>query len=440
MKIIYNIAPNIKKILIMLLLVVFLAACGNGEDASPREICSSAEDAKGTNCIDVKDVDCLGCRVFTLMFNAVSVNIMKLHGQLTTGALPLMMICFSIWLAVRLLKFVSSLSDSSIAQFWNDVLKQGFLCVFCGLLASSPDMLVYAVNTFIYPVYAAFLKLGLAIMETAITNTDGTAATIKVYGETITMGKTTLICTFDKTGLITKNGFPQEFLNAIICMIAILKEYLSIGGDISSTMMMQSGNIVGWLAGFFLWAFFTFTRLGFVFYLVNNIFQMGIMILLLPIFILAYPFNMTRKWLTDCFQNLLSSAGFLMCFSIVVMMVLRSMVELIVNNPKLFSPERPEFDFANLGVGCICLLLIGALVYGSIGVAEAITSSLVGGGLDKKFQENMTQMLGKAKGWIMSGLSSMATFGMSIMPAGVQKFASNIKAARNKVDRLAGRK
>ena len=440
MKIVFNIS-HIKRILIMLLLVVFLAACSDGKDTGVTigDACVTEEDANGSSCVDVNDVACVGCRIFTLLFNAASVNIMRLHGQLTSGALSLMMVCFSIWLAVRLLKFVSSVTESSIPQVWNDILKQSFLCVFCGYLAATPDMLIYAINTFVYPIYVAFLKLGIAIMETAIVNSDGSATSFVIYGKTVTIGNINLICTFDKAGLITKEGFPQEFLDALVCMIKVVTRYLTIGGDVSKELMSQTVSILGFLAGAVLWFFFTIVRIGMVFYLVDTIFQMGIIILLLPIFILAYAFKSTSKWTISCFKNLLTSAGFLMCFSVVVTMVLRAMVELIAKNPNLFNPERGELDVANAGLGCLCLLLIGALIYGSMGVTEQITGALIGAKPDTQFQKNMVKILDKLKGWTLAGLAAAISYGSSFMPVKVVEQVKKIKEAKEKLDKLAGR-
>lgn len=441
MKNIYNISQYIIKILVMLLLVVFLSACGeDNELASGADPCSP-EGSKASNatCVDVNDVGCLGCNIFTLMFNAVSVNIMRMHGQLTQGAMALMMVCFSIWLVLRLLKFVSSVSESSISQVWNEILKQGFLCLFCGYLASSPTMLIYAVNTFVYPIYAAFLKLGIAIMETSVTEGDTGQATIfKVFGEVVSVKGVSLKCTFDKAGIITEKGFPQEFLNTIVCMIKVLKTYLAIGGKISSTLMRQSTSFSGTIAGFILMLYFLIVRIGFVFYLVDTIFQMGIVILLLPMFILSYAFKSTRKWTTNAIQKILASAGFLMCFSVIVTLVLRGMIELIKNNPAIFDPTNAQEEVSSFGLGFLCLLLIGFLVYGSMGVTQQITGALIGGKVDNKFQQNLTKVLDMVKGWALSAGAAAVSFGVSCMPTGVQNFINNANALRGQGKRVKG--
>lgn len=437
MKNVAAMSQNIKKILIIILLVMFLGACGENQD---DEVKCTNEGANAANCIQVNDISCLGCNIFELLFNAASVNVMKLHKDLTTGSMSVMMVAFAIWLAIRLLKFVSSMADSSISQVWNDIIKQAFLCVFCGILASSPDMLIYAVNTFVYPIYAAMLKLGIAIMENAVNESNGTSTTFNVFGEQVSVATIDLKCTFDKAGLITKDGFPTEFREAIVCMLKAVRGYLTVGGEVAYTLKSEADNIRIWLAGTTLWLFFWVVRVGFVFYLVDTIFQMGIIILLLPIFILSYAFKTTRKWASIGFQNLLSSAGFLMCFSIIVVMVLRAMIELIVNNASIFNPSDSEAAVSNIGVGFLCLLLIGALIYGSMGVTQQITGALIGSKIDANFQKNLVKILNKVKGWTLNGLASLVTAGTSLLPASIQKQISMVKEAKAKIDRIAGRK
>ena len=300
-------------------------------------------------------------------------------------------------------------------------------------------MLIYAINTFIYPIYATFLKFGIAIMETSISNSDGSATSFRLYGTNVSVAGINLVCSFDKSGLITKDGFPQEFSDAIICMIKVLKGYLTIGGSIARELMSQSSSFIGWIAGAILFVLFLVVRIGFIFYLVDTIFQMGIIILLLPIFIMAYAFEATRKWTKIGIENIIASAGFLMCFSMIVTMVLRAMVELIANNPSLFDPSDAQKDISNIGLGFLCLLLIGFLIYGSMGVTQQITGSLVGASVDAKFQENLVKAANKAKGWALKGLGAMLTFGMALMPATVQETIKDIQEARKKIRRMAGR-
>ena len=442
MKNIYNMTQILKKILIIVLLVVSLAACKNNENDDligevPR--CTEQNSADNKNCIDMDDVGCLGCSIFTLMFNAVSSNVMRIHNHLTGGAMAVMMIGFSVWLSIRLLKFVSSVSESSISQVWNEIIRQAFLCVFCGVMASSSTMLILAINTFVYPIYATFLRIGMAIMDAGVANSETALATFRLFGENIEVKDVNINCTFDSAGIITKDGFPQQFLDTIICMIKVLKGYLKVGGNISVTLMRYSENFIGRLAGFFLMFYFWVVRIGFIFYLVDTIFQMGVVILILPVFIMSYAFKTTRNWTNIAFKNILASAGFLMCFSIIVTLVLRAMIELINKNPGVFDPKDGEGQFTNLGIGYLCLLLIGYLIYQSMSITQQITGSLIGGGGRNEFNKNLTRAMGMIKGWVVKGLTSVLTFGAALMPASVQEFIREVEGKRQEIRHELGR-
>ena len=117
-----------------------------------------------------------------------------------------------------------------------------------------------------------------------------------------------------------------------------------------------------------------------------------------------------------------------MCFSIVVTMVLRAMIEIIKNNESIFSPENAEADASNVGLGCLCLLLIGFLIYGSVGVTEKISGALIGAKLDKGFQEKMIKFLDVAKGWVFNTFAAIVSASSSIMPAKVQKIVKTNKS------------
>lgn len=452
MKNICNISINFSKILVMLLLVVFLSACGeNGAgDIVVGEPCETDVENPNikNNCADVSGKTCLGCQVFDIMFQAVGVSVMRLHSELTSGAMAVMMICFSVWLAKRLLTFVSSVTDSSIAQVWNEIARQAFLCMFCGILASSPSMLVYAVNTFVYPVYAAFIKLGIELLNNALDfGESGSSQKIAVFGavkELNIVNKEGLGCTFDSVGLITTSGFPVEFGETLKCMIKILKEYLSLGGEISFELMKNSSAFTGKMAGLFVYLTFWVVRIMFVFYLVDTIFQMGIIILVLPIFIMAYAFKSTRKWTSAVFKNMIASAGFLMCFSVVVSMILTAMVSLVTKRADIFNPggnmAGAEVVTKDLGISVFCLLLIGFLVQSTMAISQGIMSSLIESSMASNFQKNLKSMLEKAKTLIISGLGSALSHATSVLPDRAINVIKSIKAARAKINRLTGGK
>ena len=102
---------------------------------------------------------------------------------------------------------------------------------------------------------------------------------------------------------------------------------------------------------------------------------------------------------------------------------------------------------SDISLGFLCLLMIGFLIYGSMGVSQQLTSALLGAKVDSNFQRNLKafiQGVGKA---IWSGLGMVVSWGASLVPQSsanlvgkVLKVAKKGNALRAKLHNWAGRK
>ena len=140
---------------------------------------------------------------------------------------------------------------------------------------------------------------------------------------------------------------------------------------------------------------------------------------------------------------MLASAAFLMCFSVIVAVVLMAMVGLVQNNPSIFNPEGGDNAFRDISIGFICLLLIGFLIYGSMGVSQQLTSAFIGIKMSANFQKNLKAVVQAARNMLMAAVGGLISFGTSLIPQSkfvmIRKVANSAKALRNKLDRVAGR-
>ena len=138
-----------------------------------------------------------------------------------------------------------------------------------------------------------------------------------------------------------------------------------------------------------------------------------------------------------------------MCFSIIVATVLVAMVSMLQKYPAIFDPDPDalEASMQDLSIGFMCLLLIGFLVYGSMGVSQQLTSALLGAKVSANFQKNLKAAVQAIGGAILSGVGMLFTWGMSLAPQSSIRLIRAIgnvnektKAYRAKIRRLAGRK
>ena len=440
MKYLKKISPILKKLLVIIALVTFLTACADRKD---HEAVVVGDD------INVEDQSCLSCEILVTIYNAVGYNVGHLHGEFSKAAMPITMVGFAIWLALRLLKFVSSVTETNAGEVWNEIIKKAFICLICGMLASSSTMLKVTMDTIVFPVYLAFLDLGTQILQSS---TEGGASnpdnSFIVFGQTVAVDNVKMDCSkLDTSEEQIGIGFPSSIRERMSCMINMLSAHLKLGSKIATEAMAQTRSATGIVLGFVLWSLFFVVNFGFVFYLVDSIFQMGIIILLLPIFIISYAFGPTRKWTSIGFTKVLASAGFMMCFSIIVALVLRAMIELIRNNQPIFNPTDLDAVTQDISIGFICILLIGFLIYGSMGVSQQLTSGLIGGKVDSNFQKNMKAVVQTGIRWTMTALGALFTWGASLAPQSniklvrrVGRVVQKAQKLREKLERLADRK
>ena len=365
--------------LLILLLAAFLILSGCTKNAFTDEAnLSEAQNA------DPPNIDCWQADVLSQIYDIIGTTIMKMYNTLSAGSLSVIMIGFAVWLALRLLKFVSSVTEDSPGEIWNEILKKAFICLLCGYLAYSSGTLLYVINFLLFPIYAAFIEFGSKILELA--TQDVTSVTI--LGKKIDFLQQKISCGIVGNITADLNGFPDSIENSMKCMVCSLVERLRLGREVALEAML-SGTILAFISGLLVFLIFYVVGFGFVFYLVDSLFRFGMMILLLPIFIMAYAFGPTRKWTGIGFSNIMNSAAFLMAFSMIVATVLMAMVNLINDNAAIFNPANPEVHFKDFSITVLCLLLIGFLIFGSMAVSQQMTSAIIGGKVDAKFAQNL---------------------------------------------------
>jgi len=417
------------KVLIIILSALFLlSACSSN---STNAALSQSDVESSTQ------ISCWEQEVFTPIYDVIGTTVMKMYNTLSEGVMSVMMTAFAIWLALRLMKFVSSVAEDSPGEIWNEILKKAFVCLFCGLLASSSSMLLYTINSFLFPIYGAFLEFGSEILKKA----NDTTTSITVLGQEIQFAQNTA-CALPKNAEATLTGFPDGFKTMMGCMLCAIDERLILGRKIA-LLTMTYGGIMAFFIGLLIWLIFFIVGLGFVFYFVDSIFRFGMMILLLPILIMSYAFGPTRKWTGIGFSNIMNSAAFMMAFSIIIATTLMAMTEVVNSHKDIFSPSDDMYASTRLlrdfSVTMLCLLLLSFLIYGSLEVSQQLTSAIVGGKTTSNFQQNLKAVLQTAVGIVTSGIGSVIRKSGFMEKTRIGRMLTRGNAVKGRLNQLAGR-
>lgn len=388
---------NIKQILRVMLVVLFaafmLTACEQddsiggrsraamaapvGEDPISEETMKNASNAHR---------ECWQTGMIDLLYQNMGKIAMGMYAKITDGALPLMMIAFALWTIFRLLKFVGSFTEDSPAEIWNEIVRKLFVCLICGLIASSTTQILWLLNTVVFPIYYAFLELGAAILNSA---GDGSNFKLSFFQEKLTLNEP-VMCSAPAIGKasIESLSFPDGPRTMMNCMICTVNERLTLGFFLSFKVMDAPG-FMSLITGLFILICFTIVKLGFIFYLVDSIFRFTMMAIILPILIMSYAFKQTSSWAKNGFLTIINSAALMMFMGIMMSMALLAMEKIITDNSDIFNDNANEMSFSEFSIPFMCIMLVGFLISSSVNLAQQVTDSLVGGNSDSLFQKRV---------------------------------------------------
>ena len=415
-----NIFRILRLAAVLLPLLFVLAAC-TGEDgpvnaSNKTDVELAEEHTKG----DISWVDkegnerhggCWQDKILTTLYEAMGTMAMGLYEDITKGALALEMVGFGIWFMLRLMRFVSSITPENSGEVWNEVFKKIFL--FCGILASSTTGTLYVLNTFIFPIYNAFLEFGGEILNTIGQDQLNPDMNVDLWvlNFKLSVAKPTLCLPAAGANEATLEGFPEGPLKMMNCMICALNERLSIGNYISFRIM-RSGSFWMIVNGLILLVTFMIIKLSFVFYLVDNVFKFAVIVVMLPILVLFYPFQ--KKWAIFGVKTILSSAAFMMGISIMIAM--KALFEIIAQHPEIFSPGTAAAGQAAQNAGkaaekamdsfsgvFLAILLLAFMIVSTIKVAKEVTSAMVDVKVDDGFQQKLLGIGLMIAGWFTGG-------------------------------------
>ena len=395
-----NIARVLKLLVILMLSMFVLTGCGEETQnesartavpANANEEQMAAEQSEG-------GTSCWQSGIVVLLYDHMGKVAMGSYKKTTQGALPFMMVVFALWLSFRLLKHVSSFTEENMGEVWNEIARKFFWCFVCGWLASSTNGLLFVMNDVIFPVYNAFLEFAGELLSAS---TSGQTRSVTIFGKSWEVGKPVL-CKAAALGSANLDSFPESPKEMMSCMVCAMNERLNIGFALAFKVMKAPG-FMATVIGLFVLACFTIVKLGFVFYLVDTIFRFTVMIVMLPILIMGYPFEKTKSWLSTGFFTILNSAAFMMFMAVMIAIAILAMETVMEKYTGFFDAGEDNMNFKQLSVPFMCLMMIAFLIASSVELAQQVCDALVGGSSKGNFNQIANVCRFPVYGWRCPG-------------------------------------
>ncbi len=369
-----NIFMFLRTVSLVLCLVCLLCACQYDGVNVAASFVDHAEE------VMTQQGACWQAAFLDLFYDAMAKSSLRAYPLVTKSAMPLIMVAFAVWLSIKMLGFVSSVAQENAAQVWTEVVSMAFVCLCCGLLASSETMLLFVLNRIIFPIYYTFLEYGSILLNNITEDFDG-------YNNA-------LVCRAPDLEDITMTSFPEGPKHIMGCLACAVSDRMKIGFNIAHELLAYP-VLTSVIVGIVLYAVFIIVKFSFIFYLVDSIFRMNIVIIILPCLVLAYPFRATRPWTKTGFLMIINSSGIVMLMGLLASMGLMAMEALLDINADLIYNKNGKIDetlFSDFGVMPLAMILIGFMVLKSAQLGMGLTDSLVGGGGSAEFQKKIAKL------------------------------------------------
>jgi hypothetical protein len=446
---------NIAKILFIFLCTLFLlTACGDSKDGGTFV---DYENDEGMGEDELGDIHqtCWQSSLLSVFYENLGSATLIVYNKLTSENLRnVMMLAFTVWMAFQILRHVATTSPESIGEFWTKIIRKAFLCSVCGFLVTNTDNIYYVVNTFIMPIYVTLLQFASNILAILAEDPDASSSGIMIkdgsegWCEGYNNSLNNADCQLPSTALKFENGkFPDAPLKMMGCMTCALSDRLNFGFRIAFKLMSQV-SIVAFLVGCFLIAAFLIAKICFVFYLVDSIFRLNMMMIILPFLIMFYPFEQTRKWSITGLKFILNSSAIMLCLAVLVGMSVFAMQKILVD-PAMGMNFADTDEYTNLGTVALSLILMGFLIVKATSLAVDLSDSITGGKGDTSFQKKVAALVGTiakaALSYFTAGVGKVvvqvAEHSERVRKAleKAQKAKAKIAKVRAKMDHLAGR-
>ncbi len=233
---------------------------------------------------------CLFCPLFKIIYNTIQIASTEAYDLLAIPLARILLIGLAIWIALMVLRNVSSLTEQKAPQFLTQLFANSFKVVIVYFLLANSSIIY---NMIIGPLLKAGFDFGLSFLDNAQEYANNCKLTVSSSA---------------------KGVLPSYVYAHLKCFIESINFQLATVQAIGSSMMCVSqnaarGNVMMiarlipdfemLIEGAIVWATAFIIAIGFSFYLIDAVIQLGIFGMLLPFLLMCYPFKITQKYFSS---------------------------------------------------------------------------------------------------------------------------------------------
>ncbi len=248
---------------------------------------------------------CYVCPIVDNLLDVLTTVVNQVYNGLAGRMTPLLIMLYSVWMAVFVIKYISSMKQKNIHDFYTELLKKTFVVIFVGVLVASAQGLLYVLDIIIFPLFLFFVEFAIEMINSAGAGTNISCAS-----------------TFSSMEASVSSGGNLDALAGLkaplSCLIESLHKALEPGVTMGAKLMFVQ-NIGFWpeFVGLFIFLFFIILDFLFPLQIFDSLFRFGIMLILLPLAILLSAFKITRHYIEKVFRYFVATMVHIAIISVI---------------------------------------------------------------------------------------------------------------------------
>ncbi len=371
-KLIYKItSSHILRFMFMIALTFVLSGCEKDGDDSLGEDQNYAANA---NCWQVKIVNAVLSIIDTLYKTSAT--------KVTNGGPALICISFAIWMAFKILKTLPSFKEENLGEVWTEIGQKLFVCIFCAWVVFKVGNINWSIQTFLIPIYNTISELGLQVLSSLqLSNSTDLGDYGKVTYPKVDYNQ----C---KVNIDIESSLKTALATPINCLACAVSDRLNSGIKIG-VALISSLNLSAIFIGLIVVILFTVVKFSFIFVLVDSLFRLNFAAFLLPILIIAIPFNYTRKWSKHVFLMFLNSSGIMLFITLLIAISIGALQNIM----DTLGPQLDEGNVEGGGPMLLAILLISVLLVNIPDFGVSLSDKFIGGGGGIEFQKKVSKFV-----------------------------------------------
>ncbi len=360
---------------------------------------------------------CWYCKPFATVVEVIQNVALKVYENVIGGLMGLLAACYCIWIAVKIISYIAQSKETDIGEFYTDIGAATLRVCIAGLiLGMGSGIWTYTVS----PLSSAVFEYGSAAINSGGGSSGCRGVPLITFSTSI---KTDTIAGSMAKMLIGEGSSAGGLLAAINQKLMSIVAY---GWLMASAAMTKGDGCLPFqytsvfFAGIPLMIFAIALLIAIPLKCADIIFRLGIFLILLPLFVVAWAFPLTKQFFEEGVNLLLHIMVNLLMFAI----ILGLCTSLIMNSMEISSVDFSKIDLAlatlkaNYSLDSAIFIKTTVLLFFSYVVLEQakdVTDRITDANYDSSsFEKNMKNApknIAKGAGKVALAAANVATAG-----------------------------